>query len=550
MRVLRALAQMRLSTTLVALLVVLSLVLGSTVYAGFALHKDDIAQSERASVNETAATVAHNLHAQLEAREQVVRVGARAHGFAEHGSEHQSEALSAFLSTSQFDGATVVAANGTVMAFAAAGTNATARDRVLGSDLSDRAYVRNALAGRVYVSDPFRARSGNLVVVVSTPIRDGTEVVGTLNAAIHLENPDEDQQGVFSDLSHLVDPSQSVTVRTTERTLYAGEAIDGRTFRGTEAVAQTNWVVVVEQDRSALTSRLRTVSVVQAAALLVVLCSVGAVGYWTYRTNIQQIADLRAGLSALERGEYDVDVELSGTEEWDEIGERFDRVGTRLEQRESQLRVLNRVLRHNLRNEMNLVLGHSQSLRDDDADVEAHATAIEAAVRDTLEISSNARMIEDRIREATQTRAPAALSSVVAEAIALADGPSAANVTVDVPEGVVVADGDAVRTALSEVVENARVHSDRPPAERDVAITARDEGNRVHLAVRDNGPGLPDIERDLLAGDLDASPVDHGEGLGLWIARWLVQRADGTITADYDGGTVVHVDVPTVYPDD
>ncbi|MFC6953074.1 sensor histidine kinase [Halorubellus litoreus] len=538
---------MRLSTTLVGLLVVLSVVLGSTVYAGFALHTDDIVQSERANVNETAATVAHNLHTQLEAKEQVVRVGARAHGLADHGSDHQEEALSAFLSTSRFDGASVVAANGTVMAFSAEGTNATERERVLGTDLSDRRYVREALDGRVYVSEPFRADSGNLVVVVSTPIRDGTAVVGTLNAAIHLEDPEEDQHGVFSDLSHLVDPGQTVTVRSGARTLFEGEAVDGRTFRATEPVAQTDWVVVVEQDRSSVTTRLRTVSIVQGVALLVVLCSVGAVGYWTYRTNIQQIADLRAGLSALENGEYDVDVALSGTEEWDEIGERFDRVGTRLEQRESQLRVLNRVLRHNVRNEMNLVLGHSQSLREDDADVETHATAIEAAVQDTLEISDNARMIEGRIREATAGRAPAPLSSVVAEATAAADGPSAANVTMDVPDDVVVADGDAVRTALAEIVENARIHNDRPPADRDVAITARDSEDRVRLTVSDNGPGLPDIERDLLAGGLDASPVDHGEGLGLWIARWLVERADGTITTTCDDGTVVHIDVPTVY---
>jgi signal transduction histidine kinase len=538
---------MRLSTTLVGLLVVLSVVLGSTVYAGFAMHADDIVDHEHASVNETAATVAHNLHTQLEAKEQLVLVGARMHGMADQGSGHQSAALSDFLTTSQFDGASVVAANGTVMAFDAEDTNETERERVLGADLGDRRYVREALDGTVYVSEPFRADSGNLVVVVSTPIREDMQVVGTLNAAIHVEDPEEDQHGVFSDLSHLVAPDQTVTVHSQSGTLYDGDPISGRTFRATEPVAQTDWVVVVEQDRSAITSRLQWVSVVQGAALLVVLCSVGAVGYWTYRTNIRQIADLRAGLSALEDGEYDVDVELSGTEEWDEIDDRFNRVGIRLEQRESQLRVLNRVLRHNVRNEMNLVLGHSQSLREDDADVEAHASAIEAAVEDTLEISDNARMIEDRIREATAGRAPAPLSSVVAEALAAADGPSAANVTVDVPEDVVVADGDAVRTALAELVENARVHNDRAPADRDVAISARDDEDRVRLTVSDNGPGLPDVERDLLAGGLDASPVDHGEGLGLWIARWLVERADGTITTTCNDGTTVHVDVPTVY---
>ncbi|NHN40822.1 hypothetical protein G9C85_04135 [Halorubellus sp. JP-L1] len=542
---------MRLRTTLLGLLLVLSLVLGSTVYAGFALHKDDIVASERASVNETAATVAHDLHEELEAREQEVRIGAQDERLEAHGSDRQSTALAGFLATSSFDGASVVARNGTVMAFDAERTNATERDRVLGSNFSDRSYVQGALDGRVYVSDPMRAESGNFVVVVSAPVRNGTAVVGTLNAAIHLRAPDEDQQSVFADLSHLGDVGQAIAIRSGGETLFETGPAPERSFRGQDRVAQTNWVVAVEQDRTVVADRIRTVSLVQAGALLVVLCSVGAVGYWTYRTNIEQIGELRAGLTALEAGDYDASVELSGTEEWDEIGERFDHVGARLEQRESQLRVLNRVLRHNLRNEMNVVLGHSQSITEYGADPETHARAIESAARETLDISNKARMIEDRIREATESREPAALSTVVSEAMALADGPSTVDVAVDVPDDVVVADGDAIRTALAEIVENARIHSDHPPAERDVAVRASAYDSRVRVSVSDNGPGLPAIERRLLAGELDASPVDHGEGLGLWIARWLVDRADGDLSIDVtDAGTTVHVDVLTVYVDE
>jgi signal transduction histidine kinase len=540
---------MRLSTTLVGLLLVLSLVLGSTVYAGFALHKDDIVRNERANVNETTATVASNLESQLQSKRRLVGVGAHMRGMESHGSAHQQDALAEFLSTSRFDGATLVAANGTVMAFDAERTSVTERERLIGSDFSDRRYVQAALSGASYVSEPMRAESDNYIVVVSAPVYEEGVVVGTLNAAIHLRDPAADPNGVFADLDRLVEADESVTVRSGSKLLYANEEMTGRTFHGSERVASTGWTVVVERDRATVADRLRTVSYVQVVAMLVVITSVGAVGYWTYRTNIRQISDLRTGLSALEDGDYGADLELSGTEEWDEIGDRFDHVSTRLKQRESQLHVLNRVLRHNLRNEMNLVLGHSQSLTDEDADVQAHAAAINSAVRDTLEISNNARMIEDRVREATQSRDPAALSSVVADATALADGPSAATVTVDVPEGVVVADGDAIRSALAEIVENARSHSDRPPADRTVTVTARDDGDTVSLTVRDNGPGLPEIERDLLAGDLDASPVEHGEGLGLWIARWLVERADGNVDASCDDGTVVHITAPTAHPE-
>jgi signal transduction histidine kinase len=549
---------MRLRPTLIGLLLVLTLVLSSTVYAGFALHKDAVVATQRSEVNETAERTARTLESRLDSKERVVRVGASANALGEHGTDRQQTALAAFLRKSEFDGASVVARNGTVLAFSSVAANASERDAVVGSDFSDRAYVKAALNGSTYVSEPFRASSGNYVVVVSAPIRNDTEVVGTLNAAFHLDpsashlDPSESgRPALFANLDDLTGPMQTVRVERWNETLYGDGHVDGNTFDATDQVASTDWVVVVHGDRSEVQERLETVTLVQGGALLVVLFSVGTVGFWTYRTNIEQIAELRAGLTALEGGEYDVDVALTGTEEWDEIGERFERVGNRLEQRESQLRVLNRVLRHNLRNEMNVVLGHSQSVTEDDADVDVHAAAIESAARETLAISQHARMIEDRLKDATGTREPAAIDAVVDDALAAVTETALATVSVHVPAGVVVADGDALSTALAEVVGNAIVHNPAPPADCEVSVTATDRDATVRVTVTDNGPGLPDVERDLLTGELEASPVDHSEGLGLWIARWLVERADGSIDATVtDDGTTLTLHVPTVYTND
>jgi len=59
---------MRLRPTLIGLLLVLTLVLSSTVYAGFALHKDAVVATQRSEVNETAERTARTLESRLDSK--------------------------------------------------------------------------------------------------------------------------------------------------------------------------------------------------------------------------------------------------------------------------------------------------------------------------------------------------------------------------------------------------------------------------------------------------------------------------------------------------
>jgi len=84
-----------------------------------------------------------------------------------------------------------------------------------------------------------------------------------------------------------------------------------------------------------------------------------------------------------------------------------------------------------------------------------------------------------------------------------------------------------------------------------IASTDDDQTNIVTcsttatVTVVDNGSGLPSEEQRVIeAGTED--PLEHGSGLGLWFAYWLITYVGGTIdiTADHDG-TEIRVTVPT-----
>ncbi|HEX2293186.1 MAG TPA: ATP-binding protein [Gaiellaceae bacterium] len=90
-----------------------------------------------------------------------------------------------------------------------------------------------------------------------------------------------------------------------------------------------------------------------------------------------------------------------------------------------------------------------------------------------------------------------------------------------------------MRQVLGNLVANAIRHS--PDGGR-IVLTARANGGRPRLEVVDEGPGIPadELERvfeRFYRSDRARSGDEGGAGLGLAIARWIVELHEGTITA-------------------
>lgn len=109
---------------------------------------------------------------------------------------------------------------------------------------------------------------------------------------------------------------------------------------------------------------------------------------------------------------------------------------------------------------------------------------------------------------------------------------------------VVLADSGLLERVLANLVDNAL----RYAPESTVRLTAAVAGDRVHIAVADDGPGIaPGAEQQIFGafqrlGDRDNT---SGVGLGLSVARGFVEAMGGTITATETpgGGLTVVVDL-------
>ena len=198
--------------------------------------------------------------------------------------------------------------------------------------------------------------------------------------------------------------------------------------------------------------------------------------------------------------------------------------------REERLSVLTRVLRHNFRNDLNVIAGFTEQAIadiDDPATVERLERVVSTAGR-LLRVGETSRKVE-RLLDERPAPVDLSLAAAATEAIdSLSDELLAdATVTVDIPDAVVVSVVERFPEAIAELVGNAIRHNDS--SEPSVAIRAAEHPNEswVSLVVSDNGPGLPPVERAVLTGE--ETPLEHGSGLGLWYVNWIVSAANGSI---------------------
>lgn len=202
-----------------------------------------------------------------------------------------------------------------------------------------------------------------------------------------------------------------------------------------------------------------------------------------------------------------------------------------------KLAVLNRALRHNLRNESTILVGHGERLEQevDDPSLERSARVVAERARTVGGLADKAKTIIELFERERRVEHPHDVRTMVDGAAAEVTGDAGATVDVSVPDGVWVWADDCYRTALGELVENALEHGE-PPVE--VTVTADDEW--VHTCVRDAGAGVPAHESVVVGGEADITPLTHASGLGLWLARSAAEANGGHLRFEEESaGTVV-----------
>jgi PAS domain S-box-containing protein len=198
-------------------------------------------------------------------------------------------------------------------------------------------------------------------------------------------------------------------------------------------------------------------------------------------------------------------------------------------QQEQKLDILNRALRHNIRNQMNVIIGNAAVLQDqDDPSHRTAAETIEAVGEDVINLSEKARKAQEYLDMPPDEECNVDLSSTAKLAVQKFDikFPNA-TVTVDIPESAMALAPPSYEIALLELMENATVH--HPSGSGPVAVSVERTDETVTLRVRDECAPIADaVIETVQRGEED--PLEHNEGLGLWIVKWMTDTVEGELT--------------------
>jgi signal transduction histidine kinase len=216
------------------------------------------------------------------------------------------------------------------------------------------------------------------------------------------------------------------------------------------------------------------------------------------------------------------------------------------------------IVSHELRTPLAVIAGWVDALRRRQADPAGYQHALDAVARNSALLL---RVVDDLLDAAKLTSGKItldvedvsvrrAIASVIDTVRPMADA-RGVNVGATVFDDVTVrADGERLHQILWNVVGNAVKFT---PSGGQVDVGLRMNGAHVIITVRDNGIGidpslLPRIFDRFVQADTSTTRTHGGLGLGLAIARQLIELHGGTISAASQGrgtGTLVEILLPS-----
>jgi len=209
--------------------------------------------------------------------------------------------------------------------------------------------------------------------------------------------------------------------------------------------------------------------------------------------------------------------------------ERLERTRTDLKKRKETLEVYDRLLRHDLGNDLQVITSFANELVDR---LEGPA---ERYAHNISETASNASDLIERVGgvlrtlEQEEERTARDLAPIVESAVGEVDR-KFTSLTVDLDRDSVggqVYAGDLLESIFTNILSNAAVHNDRPVG---VNVWATEPSRETVVVVfADDGVGVPEALRDDIFEMGQKGPDSEGTGFGLGLARTLTESYGGTV---------------------
>ena len=280
---------------------------------------------------------------------------------------------------------------------------------------------------------------------------------------------------------------------------------------------------------------------------------------WFARGMTQPLRDMAEAARRMETGDYSTRVHTNSRDEVGQLAAAFNRMSAELELLETSRRDLVANVSHELKTPITAIRAHLENLLDgvEEPNHEmlqvmlAQSERLGRLVEQLLDLSK-LESGEVPLRREEVVLAP--LVSLVMSEIEVASADRDVDVRSDVPDDLppIEADPERVHQVIFNLVDNAVRFT---PEGGEVRIEAHRHDGSVEVSVADTGVGIPSealprlFER-FYRVDPARAREDGGTGIGLAIARSVVEAHGGTIRAESEPGhgSTFTFDLPVARP--
>lgn len=284
----------------------------------------------------------------------------------------------------------------------------------------------------------------------------------------------------------------------------------------------------------------------------------GGLVFLISHTFTRPLSSLVAGVAALERGDFDYVLDMSGGDEAGELARAFDRMRNSLRQSQQRLLEAERLatigrmassISHDLRHSLAAIVANAEFLCESHLSGEQREELygeVRAAVDRMTELIDS--LLEfSRTRESLHPTYGNLRKTAERAVQALRSNPAFSHARIDVRvEG--EAEGWFDHRKLERAFVNLLLNACEsiPEEHGRVDFSIRESRSGVSIAITDNGRGIPSEIRETLFEPFVSQGKENGTGLGLTVVQKIIQDHGGEIRVERSSsqGTIFQIELP------
>lgn len=226
-----------------------------------------------------------------------------------------------------------------------------------------------------------------------------------------------------------------------------------------------------------------------------------------------------------------------------------------LEDQRERLEVLNRVVRHDIRNDMQLINGMANLVYeyvDEDTEAVRYLDRVTEGANSVVDLTQTLRELMEAMAERPNEVELSAVDirEMLQPEIEELQSTTDASVSADEVPSMAVRADNMLQSVFRNLLTNAVNHNDKDEPKVHVNITTDPE--MVEVAIRDNGPGVDDdLKGEIFSKDIKGED-STGTGIGLYLVKMLTDRYDGDVEVkdNFPEGAVFRVTLQRASPDE